>query len=83
MEINDIRNYLEGTANLLAEKVNLLPKPLSEMALSRREICEICSYLSHNKKYCTKCGCDYPDLTYAPNKVCPEGYWEAYKPESK
>lgn len=79
MEINDIRNYLEGTANLLAEKVNLLPEPLVNMAKSRRDICDICSFLSENKKYCTECGCDYPDLTYAPMKECPKGYWSAYK----
>lgn len=79
MELNDIRNYLEGTANLLAEKVNLLPEPLVNMAKSRREMCDICSFLSENKKYCTSCGCDYPDLTYAPMKECPEKYWPAYK----
>lgn len=72
MEITakDIANYFEAKSNMALDKLGILSEPIEQLVDKRKEICCACPHLKENK--CSLCGCDFPDITYATKKECPD-----------
>lgn len=70
MEItpDDIANYLEAKKNMALDRLGILPEAMEQLVDKRKEICSACPNLQENK--CVMCGCDFPDITYAPKYKC-------------
>ena len=70
MEITpeDIANYLEAKKNMALDKLGILPSAMEQLVDNRKEICSLCPNLKESK--CSLCGCDFPDITYAPDYKC-------------
>ena len=73
MNFKDIRNFIEGNYNHLLDRFNSLDDKTKAMAQNRINICKACPNLINNK--CNLCGCDFPGLTFAPSKTCPDNKW--------
>lgn len=82
LKIKDIQNYIEGTANHLADQIGLLPEEVKVIVADRQAECMSCSFLELGEGEvgkCTICSCKFPHLTYAKDKKCPKGYWKEFK----
>lgn len=76
-----IRDFLQGYTNYIAHHLSLLSEEKTQMAHSRMEICKQCPQLRPRPTKdpnrpsqtleCGACHCNWPALTFAPNKPCP------------
>jgi hypothetical protein len=85
-----LQNIKAGWFNYIKSSIN--KKSLSaELRLeveSRAKICTTCPELKLISKNiagplqgrCGKCGCAFPAMIFAPNKVCPIGKWGKLEP---
>lgn len=87
--LKNIKNFISGTLNEFRDKTIGLPEYEKKQYEMRYSICSKCKH--NNSKSCDQntisldtkgslqsgCGCDFPGLTYAPQKVCPLGKWSA------
>lgn len=73
--MKNLKDFIQGEFNKTLESVDLLNEDTKNQAEDRQLICGACQFLDKNTSKCTKCGCRYPDLTFAPEKKCPMNYW--------
>jgi hypothetical protein len=75
----DVRNYIEGNANHLLDKIGMLPEEVKIQVIARQDICNGCEFLDRVKSRCSICSCKFPGLTYALSKTCPKDKWTKIK----
>lgn len=78
ISIQDVKNYIEGNANYLLDKIGLLPEEVKSQVEARKEICKSCSFAeweNNELKKCTTCLCLLPGKCYALDATCPKQYW--------
>ena len=73
MKFKDIQNFIEGNFNHLLDRFNSLDDKTKAMAQNRINICKNCTNLINNK--CKLCSCEFPSMTLAPSKTCPDNKW--------
>lgn len=74
--MGNIKDFVQGEFNKTLEEFNLLSENIKNQADERQDICKVCQFLDKKEAKCTKCGCKFPDLTFAPDKECPMKYWK-------
>ena len=73
----DVRNYIEGNANYLLDKIGLLPEEVKTKVEARIAVCKVCSFLIKNEdgsmRKCGDCGCKLPGKAYSLHAICKHG----------
>ncbi|MEK6882132.1 MAG: hypothetical protein AABY22_21120 [Nanoarchaeota archaeon] len=79
MTNQDIKNYIEGNANHLLDKIGILPEEVKNQVTQRQIICNECEFLDRVNSKCSICKCAYPGFTFSLGKHCPKDKWQEIK----
>jgi hypothetical protein len=73
-KIDNIKNFVEGKWNKFKGYSTFLrlEQHLREQAIYRAILCREC----YVNEICLLCGCQTPDMFYAPAKECPDDKWK-------
>ena len=82
------KNIRDGWLNFIKSSINKssLSPEFSKEVEKRSKICHTCPELkvarftsTYIKGKCSRCGCVFPALIFAPKKSCPLGKWGKYE----
>lgn len=93
MEVNKIKQMIEGWSNVIAPREEL-KELIEEVYKERLSICDICDYDSENKKktgwstiridrHCTNCGCTTEPKLKCLSCECPLAKWKSITTSEK